>query len=112
LLELAEAFAVPADELSRRITEREVAEWALRGKPLWPRRLELMLAQLTSVVAQVAGNKVSLLDFDLFAPPPLEGPALSAESGAQALGSIAGGVGVRVLGKKRKKVAADGNESR
>lgn len=96
--------------MSRRLTERELSEWGLRGKPLWPRRLELLLAQLTAVVAQVAGNKVSLVDFDLFAPPPVEGPALSAESGAHALGSIAGGVGVRVLGKKRKKGAVDGNK--
>jgi hypothetical protein len=120
LLDLAEALGCTADELARRITERELGEWMVRGKPLWPRRLEIMLAQVAAVAAQTAGNKVSLADFDLFATRTDDGPGETlptAESGAQALSALAGGgVGVRVLGSKRrqqdKEATTHGDETR
>ena len=93
-----------ADELSRRVTERELSEWMVRGKPLWPRRLELLLAQLTAVLAKVNGTKVEIGDFDLFSDERIRPPAAtSAEEGAQALGVLSGGLGVKVLGRKRKE---------
>lgn len=109
LLDLAEAIGCTADSLERNITSAELTQWAVRGKPLWPRRLELMLAQLTLVLAKVHRNKhVELADFDLFAPQ-VDAPPMKAEEGAAAMGAIAGGVGVRLLGKKRREKQANGN---
>lgn len=71
-----------------------------RGKQLWPRRLEVMLAQLTSVIAQVNGNKTSLRDFDLFEESNLISQELGAA--AESLADISG-AGVRKLGQGRKK---------
>lgn len=68
MLDVAEALGCTADELSKRITEQELTQWAARDKPLWPRRLEILLAQVAYVCAKVAGNKdAKLEDFDLFA---------------------------------------------
>lgn len=96
-----------ADELSRRMTLREMTERAVVG-PVWTRRLEMLLAQVAMVIARCNGNDVSLADMDLFAKPA-EQPEMSSGDGAAALGVIAGGVGVRVLGSKRKaKLKAKG----
>lgn len=101
---MAEALGCTADELSQRITEREISERLALGKPLWPRRLELMLAQLTAVLTQVHGGQYTMTDFDLFrAPERTAAPPLAANDGAEALSAMAGGVGVRVLGKKRRQ---------
>lgn len=47
------------------LTERELSLWMVRG-PLWPRRLELLLIQLTDTLAKVNGNKTRMSDFDMF----------------------------------------------
>lgn len=70
--------------------------------PLWPRRLELMLAQLALVVARHHGNKkVKFSDFDLFAERE-KNATMTPEHGAIMLGTMAGGVGFRKLGQGRK----------
>lgn len=80
--------------------EAELGLWMRRGKPLWPRRLEILLAQVTSVLAQVNGNKVAISDFDLFDESNLINPELGAA--AESLADITG-AGVRKLGQGRKK---------
>ncbi len=84
------------------LTEAEFQLWQerCRGKPLWPRRLELLLAQLASVLAQVNGNKHSLQDMDLFDPRAEQRAALS--EAAEAMADIAV-VGLRKLGQGRRK---------
>lgn len=82
------------------LTEAEFQLWFARGKPLWPRRLELMLAQLTSLVAQVHGNKHTLQDMDLFDPRAEQNASLDAA--AESLADLAG-AGLRKLGQGRKK---------
>lgn len=77
------------------LTEYELTLWQVRG-PLWPRRLELMLMQLTSTVAQVHGNKTRLSDFDLFNKKP----DAELEEAANDIAMIAG-AGVRKLGQGR-----------
>lgn len=77
------------------MTERELSLWMVRG-PLWPRRLELLLIQLTNTLAQVNGNKTRMTDFDLFTVQ--RGQAL--EEAANDIGAIAG-AGVRRLGQGR-----------
>lgn len=59
------------------------------------------------MLARVHGNEMEAADFDLFGAQREPAP-LSGEDGASALGAIAGGVGVRVLGKKRRKEKRDG----
>lgn len=80
--------------------EAEFRMWLARGKPLWPRRLELLLAQLTSVLAQVNGNKHTTQDFDLFDPRADQRATLN--EAAEAVASIAG-TGLRRLGQGRKR---------
>lgn len=82
------------------LSEAEFQLWQSRGKPLWPRRLELLLAQLTAVLAQVNGNKHTLHDMDLFDPQAEQRAALS--EAAEALADMAV-AGVRRLGQGRKK---------
>lgn len=78
------------------MTHHEFALWMTRG-PLWPRRLELLLMQLTSTLAQVHGNKTNMHDFDMF------GRTRAAElsEAAHTISNIAG-AGVRKLGQGRK----------
>ena len=82
------------------MSEAELGLWMRRGKPLWPRRLEILLAQLTSVLAQVNGNKTSVVDFDLFEESSLLNPELGAA--AESLADMVG-AGIRKLGQGRKK---------
>lgn len=82
------------------LTEAEFQLWQCRGKPLWPRRLELLLAQLASVLAQVNGNKHSLQDMDLFDPRAEQRAALG--EAAEAMADIAV-VGLRKLGQGRRR---------
>lgn len=65
--------------------------------PLWPRRLELLLLQLTNTLAQVHGNKTTMSDFDLFSKTR----TAELNEAAQTIGNIAG-AGVRKLGQGRK----------
>jgi len=74
----------------------EFTLWMTRG-PLWPRRLELLLIQLTNTLAQVNGNKTNMSDFDMFNKTR----AAELNEAAQTIGSIAG-AGVRKLGQGRK----------
>ena len=71
-------------------------------KPLPQRRVEIYLAQIALTVAHSVGNSdLTLADFLLdFAG---KAPKMTAEAGAHAFATIAGGHGVRVLGKKTTK---------
>jgi len=79
------------------MTEHEFTLWMVRG-PLWPRRIELLLIQLTTVLAQVNGNKKRMTDFDLFAKVR----NAFGDEAAQELGNLAG-AGVRRLGMGRRR---------
>lgn len=79
------------------ITERELTLWMVRG-PLWPRRLELLLIQLTTTLAQVNGNKSRMSDFDLFQ----KARGNASDDAALSLGDMTG-AGVRKLGQGRRK---------
>lgn len=79
------------------LPEQELSLWMVRG-PLWPRRIELLLIQLTNLLARVNGNKTSMSDFDLFDKPQ----GGQADEAANDIAEIAG-MGVRKLGQGRKK---------
>lgn len=78
------------------LTERELSLWMVRG-PLWPRRLELLLIQLTNLLAQVNGNKTRMSDFDMFN----KDREVALDNAANDIGMLAG-AGVRKLGQGRK----------
>lgn len=78
------------------MTHYEFTLWMTRG-PLWPRRLELLLMQLTNTLARVNGNTTTMHDFDLFT----QRRAAELSDAAQTISSIAG-AGVRKLGQGRK----------
>lgn len=79
------------------LTERELSLWMVRG-PLWPRRLELLLIQLTDTLAKVNGNKTRMSDFDMFSKIR----ETAGESAASSLAFMAG-AGMRKLGQGRRK---------
>ena len=78
------------------MTEYELSLWMVRG-PLWPRRLELLLIQMTNVLAQVHGNKTTMSKFDMFNRRKEE----ELDEAAHTIASIAG-AGVRKLGQGRQ----------
>lgn len=78
------------------LTERELSLRMARA-PLWPRRLELLLIQMTNVLAQVHGNKTRMSDFDMFTP----NPSAALFEAAHDIGSLVGS-NVRKLGQGRK----------
>lgn len=78
------------------MTEYELSLWMVRG-PLWPRRLELLLIQLTNVLAQVHGNNTNMSKFDMFNRRKEE----ALDDVAHDIAAIAG-AGVRKLGQGRK----------
>lgn len=86
------------------LPERELSLWMVRG-PLWPRRLEFYLMQLTAVLAQVNGNRKGMADFDLSIArtPPDAGDA------ADGLRLLTGGR-VRRLGQGRKRPPVSNHE--
>lgn len=77
--------------------ESELSLWMVRG-PLWPRRLELLLIQMTNLLAQVNGNKTRMSDFDMFT----KNREAALDSAAQDIGMLAG-ANVRKLGQGRRK---------
>ncbi len=79
------------------MTERELTLWMVRG-PLWPRRLELLLIQLTDTLAKVNGNKTRMSDFDMFS----KNRESVGENAASDIGMMVG-AGVRKLGQGRRK---------
>jgi hypothetical protein len=79
------------------LTEYELSLWMVRG-PLWPRRLELLLIQMTNVLAQVNGNKTRMSDFDMF----IKNRDAAIDDAAHTIAMIAG-AGVRKLGQGRRK---------
>ena len=79
------------------LTEHEFTLWMVRG-PLWPRRLELVLIQLTTVLAQVNGNRKRMADFDLFA----KAREAFGDEAAHEIANLAG-AGVRRLGMGRRR---------
>jgi len=93
---LAEALGCSVSAINA-MTEKELTLWMVRG-PLWPRRLELMLMQMTSTMAQLQGNKTRMADFDLFA----KDRTTEADTAAHEVGLLAG-VGVRKLGQGRAR---------
>jgi len=78
------------------LTERELTLWMVRG-PLWPRRQELLLIQMTNLLAQVNGNKTRMSDFDMFQ----RNREAELDNAAHDIGMLAG-AGVRKLGQGRK----------
>lgn len=78
------------------LTERELSLWMVRG-PLWPRRQELLLIQMTNLLAQVNGNKTRMSDFDMFQ----RNREAELDNAAHDIGMLAG-AGVRKLGQGRK----------
>lgn len=90
-------------ELTGSMTERELGQWLRYAaqKMLPQRRLELYLAQIALWVARSAGySDYTLRDFIFDAPPR---PSDTAQTGAAAIGAIAGGVRVIKLGQGRKR---------
>lgn len=79
------------------MSEHEFTLWQVRG-PLWPRRIELLLIQLTTVLAQVNGNRKRMSDFDLFAKVRDS----FGDEAAQTIANMAG-AGMRRLGQGRRK---------
>lgn len=79
------------------LAERELSLWMVRG-PLWPRRLELLLIQLTDLLAKVNGNKTRMSDFDLF----IRNRDAQRDEAANDIADMAG-TGVRKLGQGRRK---------
>lgn len=96
-----------ARQLDATMTTRELDEWAIRAtiKPLWPRRLELMLAQVCLWLARSSGQDLQLSSLDFFSEQTIErrGATARASDNAMMVAGIAGGVGVRVLGQGRRK---------
>jgi len=78
------------------LTEYELSLWMGRG-PFWPRRIELLLMQLTNTLAKVNGNKTKMSDFDLFTV----NRDAALDEAANDIGMLAG-AGVRKLGQGRK----------
>lgn len=77
--------------------ESELSLWMVRG-PLWPRRLELLLIQMTNLLAQVNGNKTRMSDFDMFT----KNREAALDAAANDIGMLAG-TNVRKLGQGRRK---------
>lgn len=89
-------------QLRKRMTEREFGRWAQYAarRMLPTRRMEMHHALASLTLARINGNtELTLSDF-LFDEKQVK--QLTTEQGAMALGSIAGGVGVRKLGQGRK----------
>lgn len=87
---------------------REMGEWMLRGavKPLWPRRLEMMMAQVCLWLARGQGHgHLTMADFDLFAEKSISArdAASRVTDNAMVISALAGGVGVKMLGQGRRK---------
>ena len=96
-----------ARQLDATMTTRELDEWAIRAtiKPLWPRRLEMLLAQVAWLISSSHGGDAAFPTFDLFDEQTIErrsSTALATDN-AMKMAGIAGGVGVRVLGRGRRK---------
>lgn len=95
-------------ELQHKLPERELAEWMLRGKPLWTRRVEILLAQVAMFIARSTGNAdFELADADLFRRREPEAPQ-TAEMAAVVIDSMVSGAGVIVLGRGRKAEQQEG----
>ncbi|HVJ19448.1 MAG TPA: hypothetical protein VM686_28710 [Polyangiaceae bacterium] len=87
------------DQLHRTLPERELMEWRLRGKPLWTRRLEVLLAQVAMFIARSTGNSdFELEDADLFGRREPE-VIPDAQTAAVAIDAMAGGAGFVMVGK-------------
>ena len=88
--------------LERNLPDSELREWSQRRKPLWPRRLEIMMAQGAVFTARSYGQNLELDKADLFSQTNLEGvPDGTVEDMAQTFSTIAGGA--RVLRVKVRK---------
>lgn len=64
-MDLALEFGMPMEELKRRMTERELGQWARRAQRHWlpARRMEWYLARIALVVAaSFGGNKDAAIE--------------------------------------------------
>ncbi len=100
-MDLALELGTTVESLSQTMTERELGQWQRYAeKKLLPmRRLEYYLARLSAAVVSAVGGNASVRDFLLDAPPV---PEDTAETGATAIGMVAGGRKVIHLGKRRR----------
>lgn len=78
-MDLAMEFGVPADDLARRMTEREFHQWARRNARRWlpARRMEWYLAQIAHLIAVTMGGAkdTAVSDFMLELESPTAEPA-------------------------------------
>jgi len=83
LIDLAFDLGIPAHELALRLPESEFVMYqAYAAKRMLPtRRMEMHLAQLTRVLANVHGNDMTTADY-LFDARDLEAPATAEEAQA------------------------------
>lgn len=93
LIELSIAHGQSYNKFSESITEKELALYAkyLEKKPLPMRRIELQLAQLCSLVVNMAsdGNKTNARDFLMFeASEEDEGGGITEEQSLAAMGFV------------------------
>lgn len=100
-MDLALELGTTVEALSRDMTEHELGQWRRYAaqKMLPTRRFEYYVARLTAQVSRSAGGTASVRDY-LLDPPPM--PQDTAETGAAALGMVAGGRRVIHIGKKRR----------
>jgi len=106
MFDLAETLGMTVGQLERTITERELDEWALRRKPLAPRRVERMLAMVCMFLARNAGAKdYTVSDADVFSKASLDelyAPPQTGEEMANDFAASVGGLRVVMLKKHRR----------
>lgn len=115
MFDLAETLGMTVEQLQREMPERELDEWALRRKPLAPRRVERMLAQICAFIAWSTGNKdYAVADADLFSHANLElmsAPPQSGEEMVQDFAIAHGGLRIKMPKRFRKaQVNDDGGQ--
>jgi hypothetical protein len=88
--------------MAREMTEREFRAWMRFAAEHWlpADRIEVYLAQIASVVAQTAGNDMSIPDFVLNFTGKKQKPP---KDDVRAIAAMLPAVGVRKLGQGRKK---------
>lgn len=90
-MDLALEFGMPAEQLARQMTERELGKWALRAREQWlpGKRIEWYLAQIAWLISVTMGGAkdVSIDDYKLkLEPADAEPEEASAEDARLAFG--------------------------
>lgn len=110
MFDLAETLGMTVGQLEQNMAERELDEWALRRKPLAPRRVERMLAMICMFLARNAGAKdYTVSDADVFSKASLDELYALPQTGeemAEDFAASLGGVKVLMLKKHRKQQGA------